>query len=154
MVDSLIYLLIFAGLLTIGYVVGRATERRHFASIREREDKFAHVPVTTWDADEWPANVQRAQMATGSVVVSIDYFKRFMATLRALVGGEVRAYSPLLDRGRREAILRMKEQLPHADEFANLRIETSNVAATLPGNKNTLGSLEVVAYSTALFYRK
>jgi uncharacterized protein YbjQ (UPF0145 family) len=46
---------------------------------------------------------------SGSVVVSVDYFKRFLAGLRTLVGGRVTSYETLLDRARREAILRCKE---------------------------------------------
>ena len=38
----------------------------------------------------------------GNVVVSVDYFKRFVAALRNLFGGSVTSYETLIDRARRE----------------------------------------------------
>jgi len=53
----------------------------------------------------------------------------------------------LLDRGRREAILRMKEQFPDADLIVNFRMATSSISK---GRKNAIGSTEVHAYGTAI----
>ncbi len=142
------------GLLVLGFVAGRIAERNHFASIRIREDHLGHIPTITWDSVENQDNVARAHMATGSVVISLDYFKRFIATIRAFLGGEVKAYAPLLDRGRREAVLRMKEQYPQADAYVNLRVETANVVSTIPGDKNTRGGVEIFAYCTAIMYKR
>ena len=52
----------------------------------------------------------------------------------------------LVDRARREAILRMKEQAADADLFVNLKLETSSVSQ--------VGSVEVLAYCTAIWYGK
>jgi uncharacterized protein YbjQ (UPF0145 family) len=68
-----------------------------------------------------------------------------------IFGGELRAYCSLLDRARREAILRMKAQYPDADLIVNLRIETSSISK---GAKNTIGSTEIFAYGTALKFGK
>ena len=43
-------------------------------------------------------------------MVSVDYFKRFLAGLRMIFGGRVSSYESLLDRARREALLRMRLQ--------------------------------------------
>ena len=86
---------------------------------------------------------------TGNVVVSVDYFKRFLAGLRALVGGRIRSYESLVDRARREAILRMKEQAMErgAIVVTAVRIETSSISK---GQGQAIGSIEVLAYGTAI----
>jgi uncharacterized protein YbjQ (UPF0145 family) len=86
------------------------------------------------------------------VVVSLDYFKRFLAGLRQIFGGRVRSYESLVDRGRREAILRMKDQARSADIIVNLRLETSIVGSTTRSGKRRIGCIEVLAYGTAVKY--
>jgi uncharacterized protein YbjQ (UPF0145 family) len=86
----------------------------------------------------------------GSVVISYDHFKRFLAGLRMIFGGEVKSYVSLLDRGRREAVLRMKAKCPDADLIVNLRVETSSISKG--GRRRGLGAVEVFAYGTALWY--
>ena len=81
------------------------------------------------------------------MVVSVDYFKRFIAGLYLFFGGRVTSYEPLLDRARREAILRMKESCPEAAQIINLRVETSLISK---GAKNKIGSVELLAYGTAI----
>jgi uncharacterized protein YbjQ (UPF0145 family) len=92
-------------------------------------------------------------MVTGSVVISVDYFKRFVAGLRKLVGGRVTTYETLLDRARREAILRMKERAKDLGAYIvfNVKIETASISK---GRKQTVGSVEVLAYGTALIAPK
>ena len=141
------------GLVLLALITGKAIEKRHLASIGKREAITAHQPAVTsrrWD-DAYI--VERAELVQGTVVVSIDYFKRFMAGLYNLVGGRVRSFESVLDRGRREALLRMKESCPDADIFVNLRLETSMLASTTPKGQY-LGGIEVIAYSTAVWYRR
>jgi uncharacterized protein YbjQ (UPF0145 family) len=85
----------------------------------------------------------------GSTVVSVDYFKRFLAALRNLFGGRVTAYETLLDRARREALLRMKAQADAlgAAMVFNVKYETMSISK---GAARTIGSVEVLAYGTAL----
>ena len=80
----------------------------------------------------------------------MDYFKRVLAALRQFVGGNVTSYESLLDRARREAILRVLEQCGNADEIINLRIETSTIS---DGHQSTVGSVEVLACGTAIYYK-
>jgi uncharacterized protein YbjQ (UPF0145 family) len=143
-----------AVLLIVGYFAGRYNERRHYESIRAREERFASVPVVTWDTLEDRSRIVQAQLVTGSVVVSPDYFKRFAAALRTFVGGEIASYSSLLDRARREAVLRMKESLIGVDAWVNLRMETSTISNTSANRNKAVGGVEVVAYATAVRYRK
>lgn len=95
--------------------------------------------------------MQRSEIAVGSVVVSVDHFKRLFMNIRRIFGGEVCSYSPLIDRGRREALLRMKESCPEANMFLNCRLQTSTISN---GKGKSTGCVEVIAYSTALHLRK
>jgi uncharacterized protein YbjQ (UPF0145 family) len=139
-------------LLVLAMFTGSIIERRHYASIRAREAQFQNLPAIPYElpaGDEQP--LAEVRMVMGSTVVSIDYFKQFLFGLRTLVGGRVSAFESVLDRGRREAVLRMKEQFPDADIIVNMRLETSTVSAS---TQKALNSVEVLAYGTALKYRK
>jgi len=137
--------------IALAMITGTLLEKRHFTSIRRREETFHRMPVLTVKGYPTGTPISKAHMVSGSTVVSIDYFKRFLASLRNIFGGEVRSYCSLLDRGRREAILRMKAQDSEADLIVNLRVETSSVAQ---GKRKQLGSTEVLAYGTAITFRK
>ncbi len=147
--DYLSYLpiVLFVSLLILGFIVGKWMESRHYQSLHEREQVFLTRPAITAKTLEADRTVDRATLAMGAVVVSVDHFKRFLATLRMLVGGELGAYASVLDRGKREALLRMKESCPDADIYVNCRLETASVSQ---GRKKTLGCVEIVAYSTAI----
>lgn len=145
-------LITFIFLLGLGLVAGQAAERRHYGSIREREKSLLHVPAVSTKTLPENAEVTHSALAVGSVVVSVDYFKQFIAGLRMILGGEVETYAPLLDRARREALLRMKESCPSADLFLNTRLETASIGGE--GGRGGLGAVEVVAYGTAIYLRK
>ncbi len=142
-------IIVFLTLLALGYFFGQYFERRHYKSILERERETLHFPLLNLKTTPGGLNRCNAQLVTGSVVVSVDYFKRFLAGLRAIVGGRVKSYETLLDRARREAILRMKEQAiaQGAIVVTNLRIETSSISK---GKRQAIGSIEVLAYGTAI----
>jgi uncharacterized protein YbjQ (UPF0145 family) len=143
-----IELAIFLTLLALGYGVGQYAEKRHYRSIREREARLNALPAI---ASRFPPTEPLYQQALvyGSTVVSVDYFKRFLAALRNLFGGRVTAYETLLDRARREALLRMKAQADAlgAAMVFNVKYETMSISK---GAARTIGSVEVLAYGTAL----
>ena len=142
-------LYIVLALIVIGFVVGQTLERRHYRSIEERERGLVNLVTTSGKkpmTDVSPGT--RARLVCGSAVISIDYFKRILAGLRNLFGGNVRAYETLVDRARREAILRLKESCSDASEIINLRIETSSI---FKGRGKQVGSVEVLAYATAIY---
>jgi len=147
--EALIYLLpVF--LIVLGYIAGSMAEANHYASIKERENRFFTIPTITSKDYDRSRPIVATQLCVGSVVVSIDYFKRFLSSFRMIFGGEMRAYASLIDRGRREALLRMKEQSPGADIFINCRIETSSISQ---GQGKSLGTVEVLAYATSIKYK-
>jgi len=144
-VYELILLLI---LLSLGYVVGQHAERRHYRSILQREERLNSLPAI---ASRYPPSEPHYHQAlvTGSTVISVDYFKRFLAALRSLFGGRITAYESLLDRARRESLLRMKQQASAlgASMVFNVKYETASISK---GRGNSIGSVEVLAYGTAL----
>ena len=86
--------------LILAYLIGSFIEKKHIRDIQKREDALHGFPVTTFEALPPNWKVLRCQMVTGSVVVSLDYFKRVIAGLRGLIGGRVKTYEPLLERAR------------------------------------------------------
>ncbi len=144
-------LIIFITLLALGYFFGRLAEKKHFKPISEREKLYLRLPTTSLKRPLGTLPpVTESSLVYGNVVISVDYCKRILAGLRNIFGGQVSAYETLVDRARREAILRMKESCPNATQLINLRIETSSISK---GAKQQIGSVEVLAYGTALYCR-
>ncbi|MDT8420845.1 MAG: heavy metal-binding domain-containing protein [Desulfuromonadales bacterium] len=144
-------LLIFLTLLLLGYIAGSLSERRHYRSIETREQELVRLAVVTAEGRFDPEKVKDAFLVNGSVVISTDYFKRLLAILRNIFGGRVKAYESLVDRARREAILRMKEQARAggAQMVVNLRLETATIGRSA-NRKKRIGSVEAMAYGTAV----
>ena len=137
--------------LVFAYLVGAFLENRHFRSIETREKDFHGYPVTTFEALPQGWQVGKSQLVAGSVVVSLDYFKRVIAGIRAIFGGRIKTYEPLLERARREAVLRMLERAKDAgfDGVVNVRLETSRIANAHGENQRTAG-VEMLAFGTAI----
>ena len=140
------------GLVLIGLVVGSILEKKHFKSIRKREKLSLKLPIINIDSYDKTKTLKKAYLVTGSVVISVDYFKRFLAGLRNIFGGRVVTYESLVDRARREAILRMKEKCPAANLIINLRIETSTISKQGRSGQKSVGCVEAIAYGTAIQY--
>jgi len=140
-----LFILIFA------YLVGSFIEKKHFRQIQKRERALQGFPVTTFETlpDSW--KVSRVEMVSGNVVVSLDYFKRMIAGLRSLIGGRIKTYEPLLERARREALLRMTENAKQGgyDAVINVRLETSRLA-NARGSGNGTAGVEMLAFGTAI----
>lgn len=144
-------LLIFLFLLVLGYGAGSIAEKRHYKSIHQREQQLLKMAVVTAEGSFPDGRVRNATLVTGSAVISIDYFKRLLAILRNIFGGRVKSYESLIDRARREAILRMKEEARKkgAGMIINMRLETAAIGKNA-NRKNQLGSVEAIAYGTAI----
>jgi uncharacterized protein YbjQ (UPF0145 family) len=149
--EDLIQLGSTAFILLVTYFIGGKVESNHFKSIRNRERASRRMMVLTIQniPPEWQP--QDSGLVTGSVVVSLDYFKRFLAGIRAIFGGRIKSYEPLLDRARREAILRMKEEAlaKGYTSVINLRLDTSRLASATKDGKSTAG-VEILAFGTGL----
>lgn len=137
-------------LLVIAYFVGNHQEKKHYASILEREKALRHIIVVS--VKRPPTEFYDQQLVKGNVVISSDYFRRLLAWFNNLFGGNVRSYETLLDRARREAILRMKEEAQQhgANIIFNVKMETASLDdINSPQNAGAIGTVEVLAYGTA-----
>ncbi|HMQ10848.1 MAG TPA: heavy metal-binding domain-containing protein [Oligoflexia bacterium] len=137
--------------LALGYFIGSAVEKKHYASIRIREQQLAnlHVYNTKKLSEEDKKSEYATVLVEGHVVIAIDAFKKLSSALSSFFGGRVKAYESIIDRARREATLRMKEkaQTLKADKIMNFRIITSTIGQQ-QGDKGT-GAAEAIAYGTA-----
>jgi uncharacterized protein YbjQ (UPF0145 family) len=145
----MIDLIVFLSLLALGYGAGTWAEKRHYRSIAEREMASMNLPAVTLKSVDIPEHkIRSVKMVYGSAVISVDYFKRILAGLRNIFGGTVKSYESLIDRARREALLRMKEMAGEATVIVNVRIETAAIGKQ--SKRKNIGCLEAMAYGTAL----
>ena len=145
----LFYLILPFGLLVVGGLLGLIIQSRHYASIDRREAETRSLTTLTFDPEDWQASA--SSLVRGSVVMSPDHLRRFLSWLKGIVGGRLRSLEPVLDRGRREAMLRMKEAALAAghDAILNIRLETCRIASSRSDGKGTTG-VELVAYGTGI----
>ena len=82
-------------------------------------------------------------LVTGSTVRAKHVGKDILASLKNLVGGELKSYTDLLSEARQEAIHRMFQEAESvgANAVINVRFSTSSVAQ---------GAAELFAYGTAV----
>jgi uncharacterized protein YbjQ (UPF0145 family) len=148
---ALVNIALALGLLLVAYFSGSWIERRHYRSIRRREVRWSRLPAITFARIPADWEVLDGGLVAGNVVVSVDHFKRFLAGLRGLVGGRIKSYESLLDRSRREAILRLKKDAMDRGFHAvvNVRVETSRMANSRRNGEGTAG-VEVLAFGTGL----
>ena len=133
------------------WISGSIIERRHLKSLLLLESGSRGVLAVTIEdlPPDW--HVESCELVMGNVVISQDYFKRFAAGIKGIFGGNIRVLEPLLERARREALIRMKG-VAHAhgyDTIINVRIETSTLASSRRNGKGTAG-VEILAFGTAI----
>ena len=136
-------------LVLVFMLIGKGVELHHFKTLEQREQQLSGIIVT--NLKTVPPQYRNAEpvLVMGSAVIATDYFKVFAAGLRTLFGGEMKSYVTLMERARREAVIRMLEQASQQGASAvwNIRYETST---TQGQQKKKPGGVEVLAYGTAL----
>ncbi len=138
-------------MLLVAWISGTVIERRHLSRLRLLESGSRGVLSLTLEdlPPDW--HVESCELVMGNVVISQDYFKRIAASIKGVFGGNIRAYEPLLERARREALIRMKG-VAHARGYhtiINVRIETATLASSRRDGKGTAG-VEILAFGTAI----
>lgn len=140
--------LIFIIIVLLGLYFWKRAEKKHYVSLLEREEKYKNIIVLSDKDIKNEKNIQSEWvLITEGTVVAMDAFKKFTAGLINIVGGRVKAYESLVDRARKEAVLKVKQA---ADELwynavINLRIETSSISKS---TKKTVWAVEAIAYAT------
>lgn len=87
--------------------------------------------------------IEHFGIVQGSTVRAKNVGRDIMASLKNLVGGELKGYTELLNEARQESLERMEEQAKTmgANAVVNVRFATSSVAQ---------GASELFAYGTAV----
>ncbi len=133
------------------WISGSIIERRHLKNLLLLESGSRNLLALTIEdlPPDW--QVESCELVMGSVVISLDYFKRFAAGIKGIFGGNIRSFETLLERARREAMIRMKgvAQARGYDTVINVRIETSTMASARRDGKGTAG-VEILVYGTAI----
>lgn len=132
------------------FFTGRHNEKKHLADLARREAALRHIALIA--VKHPPQNFREGELVYGSVVLSSDRFRNFLAWLRNLVGGNIGVYETLLERARREALLRLKEKAAAlgANTVYNVRLDTVTLSPPARQNNGGLnGTVEILAYGTA-----
>lgn len=139
--EFLIKSLVWLVLVAIGWYFGTRAERGHLKSLIIDEQKYQHIQVSSERFYE-PKGVNESILVVGSVVIAQDKFKQAVAAILSLFGKNLTVYETLLDRARREAVLRAKCQANDAGCHAlyGLRFEMTEVQ----------GGVEILAYGVAV----
>ena len=85
-------------------------------------------------------------MVKGAVVQTKNFGKDFMAGMKTLVGGEITAYTQMLNEARQIAVKRMVDEAQEmdADAVVGVRYGSAQMMA---------GAAEVIAYGTAVKFK-
>lgn len=141
-------LIIFIILLWAWYAFWSYAEKKNFKEIKQKESELKDIIIIT-KKDAIYLWATWNQLLTSSIVISSDYFKRFIAWFISFFGGEMTVYESLLDRARRWTIVKLK-QTAKANWFnclANLKLETSSISKWA---KWQIWAVEILAYATAV----
>lgn len=141
--DGLIFKIILTLILfCIGWLFGRHIERKHLNELEEKEARLAYIRL---DTNKFQTSELNGQLVSSNVVISNDYFKYIIAQIQNFFGGRLSTYESVVDRARREAVVRLKleaEQMG-AKHIMGLRLSTTELG--MQG-----GMVEVFAYGTAI----
>jgi uncharacterized protein YbjQ (UPF0145 family) len=137
-------------LFLVGWWVGRSREQAHLAELDQKERALADIALTNCRHAPSSWAIDSPQLVTGSVVISWDYFKAVVSSFHRLIGGRITSLESLVDRARREALVRLKEDARAAgyDGLIGLRLETARLSNN--SGSQGLGGVEVLAYGTAV----
>lgn len=123
-------------------------EYAHMQSILLREKAFSHLLVNNIRTP--PPGACDPELVSGSVVIGAGAWKSMLAGFRTLVGGRMRSLETVVERARREAVLRMLEAAARqgADGVINVRLDTACISRA--SNDAGAAMLEVIASGTSV----
>jgi uncharacterized protein YbjQ (UPF0145 family) len=147
-----VFLLSAFGPMLLGIVGGRITEAMHFKSLDRRALEFEDMLIS--QVKSFPERVpgdRPPTLVVAEVVVASDYLKTFLASLRKIIGGEVRSFEKMQRRARREAILRLLKQAREQgyNAICNVRLDTADIGGGATMSKNPAAVAAILASATA-----
>lgn len=143
-------LLLPLGMLFAAAMIGHLIESRHLRRLETAEAELDSIMLVQlkslppgWTTDGTP------EVLSASVVLANDYFRIFLAAWRMVFGGRVRSFERLMERARREALVRLRREARDKgfNVVWNLRVETTMMQTF---DKRQSGSVEIVAYGTGM----
>lgn len=149
--DLLISVGAFVVLMALGLFVGGSVERRHFALLDEREARNGSFVVTQLKSyPGFHSGPQAPTIVCGEAVISSDYLKTFLATVRKIFGGEVHSYRSLLERARRESLQRLVEEAQGLgfNAVCNVRYVSTDISGASKRPSRAV-MVTILAYGTA-----
>ncbi|USA45851.1 YbjQ family protein [Acinetobacter sp. C26M] len=141
--DGFIFqIVLFLILFSVGWGFGRHIEQKHLRELDQKEQQFSHIRI---DTNRFVETSAYGQMVSSNVVISHDYFKYVLATIRNFFGGRLVSYESVVERARREAVVRLKQEAHAmgANHIMGVRLSTTELG--MQG-----GMVEVFAYGTAI----
>lgn len=122
--------------------MGSSREKKHYEQLLVREEQLRPLAARADKIVNWQT-AQESKLVSASVVIAGDYFKTVIAGLKSLIGGTLNSQESLLDRARREALIRLKEKAKKmgASEIVGLRLEATSLDQA---------GVEIHAYGTAI----
>lgn len=141
--DALIFkAAIFVILFAVGWGFGRHAERKHLKELEAKEKRLAYIRL---DSSRFKTSDDFGQLVSSNVVISHDYFKYVIANIQNFFGGRLTSYESVVERARREAVVRLKLEAEKlgAAQIMGLRLSTTELG--MQG-----GMVEVFAYGTAI----
>ena len=142
--DAFIFkVLIFVVLFCIGWGFGRHAEQKHLNELEAQEKRLSHIRI---DNNRFKTTDRPGQLISSNVVISHDYFKYVIANIQNFFGGRLSSYESIVERARREAVVRLKQEAEKmgATQIMGLRLSTTELG--MQG-----GMIEVFAYGTAIY---
>ena len=140
-------------LLFICYFTGKNVEKSHYKKIRQREIALIKKPYISFQKRVLNnKKIENIELVASSVVIGCDYFRAFLASLRNIFGGHVSTFESLLDRGRREALLRVREQALKLGANIVINVKIDSIMLDAIDTKNKAPKVCVTAYGTAVKY--
>jgi uncharacterized protein YbjQ (UPF0145 family) len=155
--DLLLVLFIYLGIpslmLASGYAIGKTVENRHFRSLERRETELSDMICNNLKTVAMPDQVSHRFYVDAQAVIGSDYFKTFAMKMRSIFGGEMHAMQTVMQRARREALVRMCQTAHEqgATHIYNIRLATSTIGRGT--GRRGLPTAEIHAYGTAIRYR-
>jgi uncharacterized protein YbjQ (UPF0145 family) len=128
-----------------GWLIATWFEHRHNKDMARREISLQDIHLNNFKRP--PAcEPEQTTMLIGSVVIAHDYFRTLTIAIRKLIGGNIQPYERLVTRGRREALIRLREEasMRKLDTVINVRFTSSLVSGKF------LSAVELVAYGTGV----
>lgn len=136
-------------LFIIPMITGQIIERKHFKDLQVREAEIRKKVIVHNRRSPLITRPVKMTLVAGEVCIGADRFKTWLAGFRQIVGGRMGSLAPVVERARREALLRALESAAAEGytEVGNIRYTTANLKWNAPKQRELL--ISVMAYGTA-----